>query len=349
MFYDQFWDPDVLALFDAAGLADDTGLNLHDPNIHNGLSGTMQLVDDHFQADGIPLTPVNDGTAAKAPYQVALITVRDIAGTTLVQTRAMAPTSDEINCGRCHAPAGSMTQVFTDVLQEHDDEHDTTLEDNVPILCASCHGSPALGATGPGSSGHYLSEIIHGSHADNDAPGGGAIACYDCHPGETTRCNRSLAHTASDGNCVECHGTMEAMAAAISSGSKIPWVDEPQCITCHAGIAEVDTGDTLYRNATGHGDLYCAGCHQSPHAMVPSREATDNYQARQYQDADVTIGSCQACHDTSRPEDGDIEEFREKHAGANPEEASACAVCHTALPANVSADAFPHQYGWDVR
>ena len=35
--YDQFWDPAVLALFGAQGLLPDTGLNLHDPTIHNGL------------------------------------------------------------------------------------------------------------------------------------------------------------------------------------------------------------------------------------------------------------------------------------------------------------------------
>ena len=349
LLYDQFWDPAVLALFPLDAPDPDYGLNLQDEFIHNGLSGSMQLVGDHFQADGIPVTPVKDGTTAKDPYQVAQITVRNTAGTTLVQTQAMVPTSDEINCGRCHAPGGSISEVFTDILQAHDDEHDTDLENDAPILCASCHGSPALGTSGRGTAGLYLSEAIHGSHAGRSAPGSQPIACYDCHPGNTTQCNRSLAHTADDGSCVTCHGTMAAMATAISNDTKIPWVNEPRCITCHSGVAEVDTGVTLYRNATGHGNLYCAGCHQSPHAMVPSRESADNYQAQQYQDADVTIGSCRACHGTSRPEGGDLGEFREKHAGVNPEENSACAVCHTALPSDVGAGDFPHQFQWDSR
>jgi len=308
----------------------------------------MQLVGDHFQADGIPLTPVEDGTTTKDPYQVARITVTDTAtGATLVQTRAMAPTSDEINCGRCHAAGGTVDQAFADILQNHDDLSGTSLRVSTPVLCAGCHGSPVLGSAedDPGSSGLYLSEAIHGFHADTGA------ACYDCHPGQNTQCNRSSAHASSDGNCVSCHGTMAEIAAEIGAGTKVPWVDEPQCISCHphTGVAEVDTDGTLYRNATGHGGIYCAGCHQSPHAMVPSREATDNYQAQQYQDASVTIGSCRACHGTSRPEGGGLGEFREKHAGINPERRSACAVCHTALPSDVAAVEFPHQFTWTTR
>lgn len=347
LFYDQFWEPEVLALFGAAGLAPDTGLNLRDPDIHNGLSGTMQQVGDHFQADGIPVTPVRDGTTTKDPYQIARITVTGTGGATLAQTRAMVPTSDEINCGKCHA-GSTTTAVFDDILTRHDEEEDTTLTADAPVLCATCHGSPALGSAAGdrGSANLYLSEAIHGSHANKTG-----VACYDCHPGSQTQCSRSLAHTRSDGNCVACHGTMSAMAAAITSGSKVPWVDEPACADCHdpASVQGVDTGATLYRNAAGHGGLYCAACHQSPHAMVPSREDTDNYQALQYQPAAVTIGSCAACHDSSRGADEDFEEFRETHAGANAEARSACNVCHTVLPASVTAAQFPHQFTWHAR
>ena len=348
--YGDFWDAAVLALFPIESPPLDKGLNLHDPTIHNGLAGTMQQVGDHFQADGIPATPVND-EGIKDPYQVARITVKDLSGTVLAQTQAMVPTSDEINCGRCHSPGGSVSEVFADILQAHDAENPTTLENDVPVLCASCHGSPVLGSNpgDRGSAGLYLSEAIHGFHADKNTSGGSAIACYDCHPGENTQCNRSLAHTSPDGNCITCHGTLSQLAGAITNDTKIPWVDEPQCISCHAGVAEVDTGTTLYRNAAGHGGVYCAGCHQSPHAMVPSRESADNYQALQYQGDSVTLGSCAACHSSSKPEGGDIGEFREEHAGTNPEKRSACAVCHTALPADIIASDFPHRFEWSRR
>ena len=159
--YSQFWD-NCPALFGIA-LTHDTGLNLEDPGIHNSLAGTMLVKGDHFQANGIPVVPVDD-TLTWNPYQVADITVKDSGtGAVLVQTRATVPTSDEINCGKCHG-----ADPLLDVLQKHDSEEGTTLEADRPVLCASCHGSPALGQAGPGSSGFYLSRAIHGFHSSKE-------------------------------------------------------------------------------------------------------------------------------------------------------------------------------------
>jgi len=328
--YGQFWD-NCQALFGFA-LVNDTGLNLEDPGIHNGLSGSMVLKGDHFQANGIPVVPVDDGSTWD-PYQVADITVRD-SGTNavLVQTRATVPTSDEINCGKCHG-----SDPLLDVLEKHDGEEGTSLAADRPVLCASCHGSPALGTSGAGSSGMYLSSAIHGFHASKGA------ACYDCHPGATTKCSRSTAHTAIDGNCITCHGTMDDVAVSITSGARTPWVQEPECVTCHAGVAEVNTGTSLYRNGNGHHGISCPACHGSPHAMVPTSEASDNYQAVQYQTAARTIGDCKVCHDTSQGEG--IGEFSEAHGGSR---ATACRVCHTAGPSPTAAQ-WPHQFQWKSR
>jgi hypothetical protein len=328
--YGQFWDY-MPALFGVA-LPHDQGLNLEDPGINNSLSGTMVVKGDHFQVNGIPVVPVDDSNAY-SPYQVMDVTVRD-SGTNavLVQTEATVPTSDELNCGKCHG-----ADALLDVLQEHDDEEGTSLEANRPVLCASCHGSPALGQTGPGSSGYYMSRAIHGFHANTGA------TCYDCHPGQTAKCNRSVAHTAADGNCIACHGTMQDVASSIANGTRIPWVNEPQCATCHAGVAEVNTGTTLYRNANGHHGLSCPACHSSPHAVVPSSEASDNRQAVQYQTTVATIGDCKVCHSSSKGEG--IEEFTEAHGGSR---ATACSVCHTAGP-TANAAQWPHQYQWKSR
>lgn len=331
--YGQFWDNDEI-LF-GVNLEHDTGLNLVDPEIHNSLSGLMQNKTDHFQADGIPATPVNDAMEW-SPYQVAEVTAIDIQTRILAQTRATVPTSDDINCAKCHG-----NDAFNDILEEHDDEHGTDLMNQKPVLCAKCHGSPALGSSDEGSSGIYLSQAIHGSHADRNA------ACYDCHPGQTDQCNRSIAHNAPDGNCVTCHGTMTQVAGTIEHDGRVPWVDEPKCITCHAGVPQVDTGDTLYRNAKGHGNLYCSVCHGSPHAMVPTTQASDNYQAIQYQGKAKTIGSCGACHETSKGEADSIEEFPAKHGGADPEELTACHTCHTEVQADTTK--WPHSYAWQDR
>jgi hypothetical protein len=329
--YGQFWD-NVTLLF-GTDLAHDTGLNLDDPGVHNGLSGAMAAKTDHFVASGIPVTPVDDADEWN-PYQVAEITIKDDGGNVVARTRATVPTSDDINCTRCHGAT-----PFQDVLAKHDAAHATTLVADAPVLCAGCHASPALGGTS--AEGNYLSKVIHQSHASRDA------ACYDCHPGPIMACNRSQGHTAADGNCALCHGDMANVGGTIAAGTRIPWVNEPKCVSCHVGITEVETGLVLYRNASGHGDLYCAACHSSPHAMIPSTQASDNYQAMQYQGKAVTIGSCGACHSGSRGESDEIEEFAEKHGGSNPEQMTACNICHTAVSS--STPSWPHAYHWTNR
>jgi hypothetical protein len=331
--YGQFWD-NMQALFGTT-LPHDKGLNLEDPLVNNGLSGTMLAKGDHFQANGIPVTPVEDGGTWN-PYQVAEVTVRDAAtGQLLAQTRATVPTSDEIHCDGCHG-AG-----VAPVLTAHDNLSGTSLQNQKPVLCASCHASPALGS--PGKPGvKYLSEAIHSFH--------GKLAnqptCYNCHPGASTKCNRSLRHTSEDGNCTACHGTLAQVGSSITAG-RVPWASEPNCSSCHGGttIPQVDTGTTLYRNAKGHGGMSCAACHGSPHAMVPSRVASDNYQAIAYQGKAVSIGSCAVCHSNSRG--AGSSEFAEEHGGTNPKHANACHVCHTAVPSTPAL--WPHSYKWNAR
>jgi hypothetical protein len=327
--YGGFWTY-FTDLFGGTAPAEDIGLT------GTALTGNMTLKTDHFTAEGMPVVPVNDA-GTWDPYQVIEIQVKDGSGNLLATTRATVPTSDEINCAKCHS--GGTSSVFTNILQAHDDKEGTSLVSQKPVLCADCHGSPALGTSGPGTSGKYLSQALHGSHASRDAE------CYDCHPGSTTKCSRSLAHmgTAGDGNCTTCHGDMAQVASSISSG-RVPWQTEPKCATCHNTTDGVDTQTALYRNSSGHGDLYCSACHGSPHAMYPSRESKDNYQPNQYMGSNIkTIGSCGVCHDDSRGE-GVGGEFSEVHGGTSPEAKNTCHVCHTAISAS-TAD-WPHGYTW---
>ncbi len=328
--YGGFWTY-FTDLFGGTAPPNDIGLT------GTGLSGKMKLVSDHFTAEGIPVVPVNDA-GTWDPYQVMEIKVKDAGGSVIATTQATVPTSDEINCAKCHS--GGQSSVFTNILKTHDASMGTTLADQKPVLCATCHGSPALGTVGPGVSGKYLSQAIHGFHSTKNA------SCYDCHPGVTTQCSRSLAHmgSGSDGNCTNCHGDLAKVASTIESGGRVPWESEPKCVTCHTGVSGVETGTTLYQSSTGHGGLYCSACHGSPHAMFPSREAKDNYQPDQYQGSKVkTIGSCGVCHDDSRGE-GSGGEFSEVHGGTNPETKNACYVCHTAITSNTSS--WPHAYTW---
>jgi hypothetical protein len=327
--YGGFWD-NAYKLFGVT-LTHDIGLK------GNGLAGDMTVSGDHFIAEGIPVVPVNDNGTWN-PYQVAEITVKNSTGTVIAQTHATVPTSDEINCAKCHGT--SAANAFDNILAKHDAKHGTSLSlpANQPVLCASCHPSPALGiATGPQI---YLSQALHGSHASK-----AGITCYDCHPGATTKCNRSLAHTADNGNCATCHGDMAHVASTIAVG-RVPWASEPMCVTCHTGVDGVNTSSALYRNSKGHGNVYCTACHGSPHAMYPSREATDNYQPIQYQGSAKikSIGSCGVCHSSSRGA-GNISEFGEAHAGTSPEHKNGCHICHTVVSTNTAA--WPHAFTWN--
>jgi hypothetical protein len=331
--FGQFWD-NAQALFSAAP-AHDYGLNLVDPSLSNGLSGTMVAAGgDHFEVDGVPLVPIDD-SGQWNPYQVAEITVRSASGTVLGKVRATVPTSDELDCAKCHGPG-----PFADVLAKHDAAHGTALATQKPILCAKCHASPALGQLTRIGGVPFLSEAVHSFHAGVQSP----PTCYDCHPGAKTQCSRSLAHTAADGNCTGCHGALAEVGGSIGNGARVPWVGEPACADCHAGVAEVATGGTLYRSARGHGGVRCAGCHGSPHAMVPTRVASDHAQSLQYQGAAKSLGSCGACHDSSRGRGS--AEFGEEHGGAG-ETPSACNACHTAVSAATAS--WPHAFQWKAR
>jgi hypothetical protein len=328
--YAQFWDH-ALELFDV-DLAHDTGLNFADPDVHNGLAGTMLLKGERFEATGVPVVPINDA-GIWDPYQVAEVVVRDAStGAELARTRTMAQTSDEINCAKCHGKTINDKEIGS-VLKEHDDSHETTfVADGVPVLCAECHGSPILGTTGPGSANKYLSYAIHIFHYDQ------TIACYDCHPGTTTLANRSKAHTTDNGNCTTCHGSLTDLAATISNG-RVPWVTEPKCVNCHTFVAEVNTGTALYRNGLGHGGLSCPACHGPAHAQVPSSKDADNYQALQYQAKALSLGSCKVCHSTSKG--GGLNGVVEAHGGSVP---TACAVCHTGPITTTNPLHFPHRF-----
>ena len=90
--------------------------------------------------------------------------------------------------------------------------------------------------------------------------------------------------------------------------------------------------------------MWWNNCHGSPHAQIPSREASDNYQAQAYQHASLPLGACQVCHEGSHGEG--LEEFGEAHGGSGGR-SSACRVCHTQVPSNTAAG--PHSLRWRSR
>jgi hypothetical protein len=287
----NFWTY-VKALF-GVDLAPNIGLT------GNGLSGFMQpTADGDFVATGIPLTPLTDDGQENA-YQLAGIAA-SAGPPNIATTQAVVPVSWEISCNLCHNTPG--LSVASDILTKHDNLHGTNLMNQKPVLCANCHADPALSAAGqPGVS--TLSHAMHGAHASRFTPAVlqqvNGIACYACHPGIRTQCQRDI-HLAKGITCTACHGDM----VAVADPSRTPWVSEPRCDNCHSrpGFTFEQPGK-LYKESIGHNGVKCASCHGSPHAITPTVTPADNLQATLIQGYPGTINKCTVCHNR-QPDDG---------------------------------------------
>ena len=268
----------------------------------NRLKGALVVNGDHFEATAIPVLPYNNNGTWN-PYQVAQVTLKDKRGT-VQTTRVVLPVSDELHCDQCHADGGDGTMnivstpsIEENILRAHDYLHpELKLAESQPVLCASCHADPALGA--PGKAGtKNLSLAMHGWHKQfSDA------TCYSCHPGPQTHCLRTaianMGHVDEDPNCQRCHGTMDQLAAGLESGRQ-PWAEEPTCAQCHGQV--FDTKGVLYRESAGHGGVRCTTCHNSPHAWWPSQLAVDNIQPIRLQGSPRAVRDCAICHTKPQP------------------------------------------------
>jgi len=341
-----FWK-DLPSLF-GTSLPDNIGLS------GQGLSGTMQLKKGGkaFLAEKVPVVPY-PAQGGYQPYPAVTIEARDKGTNTLLATtRMVAPVATEMGCKTCHGggwrkgTAGISAATAHDILAMHDRFNKTSLVAQVkagkPVLCQGCHSDPMLNA--PGKPGLLnLSASIHGFHATFLA-GRGAEACALCHPSNpqgATRFLRGIHHDAGL-DCTTCHGALEDHALSLLLAEKkagkpgaarlmqhltpqgatplagiqprTPWLQEPDCLTCHVNFAPPETDSafnvwttgagTLYRNRhDDSGSIHCAACHNSPHAEYPAsnpyEKERDNFGPRQHQANPYPIGAnrnCKVCH-----------------------------------------------------
>ncbi len=236
-----------------------------------------------FAAEGIPITPFDD-SGRENPFPLMRVQARDnVSGKVLSSLDVVVPVSAETNCKNCHlakadggnglgtarlvgpvSPAADpqygkvlawVSQEWAadiNVLRLHDMMHKTTLYTAYdatgtaakPVLCQSCHYSPALDlaqagpATGPGLGQTTSTSMSHAMHAGHGAltAGGqpvfpvmppindsrrGAMGttpnaytqsvllgtCYQCHPGQRTQCLRGTMYSVGE-VCQDCHGQM---------------------------------------------------------------------------------------------------------------------------------------------
>ncbi len=254
----------------------------------NGLAGQMSPTGNRdWNVTGIPITPLDDAQNLN-PYQLALITAT-VNGVEVGRTQAVVPVSQELTCSLCHS--GNGVSVEQNILRSHDRLHGTSLVDQTPVLCASCHADPALGTEGtPGVSN--LSAAMHSAHAPRMVQANLAVSCYACHPGVRTQCHRDV-HLARGLTCVNCHGDENA----VGNPERAPWVDEPRCADCHERPGfEFEEPGKLFRESRGHHGVMCMTCHSSPHAITPTVTDADNVQAERLQGNPGTITQCTVCH-----------------------------------------------------
>jgi hypothetical protein len=277
-----------------------------------GLAGEMDqpVNSNYFVAEGIPLTEFSDSDPTKPyPYQLAEVIVKENGtGKELTRATVVAPVSTEMNCDDCHYDGGvegiATGGIETNILTLHDEEvedeyppgHAGPLMDRRPILCAECHASNALDA--PGVQGvPNLSKAVHDAHEEEVSST--LDGCYKCHPGPQTQCLRDVMSTKHDMDCIDCHGDLENVAE-----NPNPWLHEPRCDdeACHGSAYQQD--QALYRQSKEHGGIYCAGCHDSPHAIAPGREANDGIKFKDLQGFYDTLQTCTVCHATTPKGEG---------------------------------------------
>ena len=236
------------------------------------------------------------------------------------------------------------------ILILHDAINKTTLVANQPVLCASCHYSPALdlnhtGPTGAQVGPKYLSRAMHQHHGltitgtvpDASHPaivtGTTTSACYNCHPGANTQCLRGAMATAGQ-TCESCHGDMLAVGGYynMTTGTqRQPWADEPKCQSCHTGDAVSHQGTAIINTqAYSSTDPAC-----TPIVATNTRFAEPANTLYRFSTGHGGM-TCEACHGsthaewpTSSANDNIAATQIQGHSGVITE----CTACHgTGLP-----------------
>ena len=387
----NFWEY-VQSLFGTAPAPDEGLLGVKMPSFENGPQSFQEYNANHqlFTAAGIPITPTDDAGNYN-PYPLMRISAIDKStGTTLSNLDVTVPVSTEMNCDICHntgnvAANAATANKYSDttfnwssnqnpilqykenILLLHDAKHNTNLVNNMPVLCADCHYSPALDLTGAGPQGNQIgktlmSHAVHGRHGmniDGNMPDvtnpaiisdEGKTACYNCHPGKQTQCFRGVMFSAGL-NCQSCHGGLLAVAGTfpLNDGStRQPWQDLPKCQSCHTGDAVDHMGNDIILESA-----YMAG-DNSAQAIVATNKRFAEQGDELYRNSLGHGGvSCEACHgsthaiwpvsDTIGTNDNLTAVQLQGHAGFISE----CSVCHEAgsLPLTTNGPHGMHNVG----
>ena len=241
-----------------------------------------------FEAAGVPASAFDDA-GRENPYPLYRVQAHS-GGVTLASVDAVAPISGEANCKGCHGSAqfddgnGSATKDLTNVaislddplfgevpaevskeyaadiniLRLHDQKHGTFLEGSTPVVCQSCHYTPALdlaqvGPLGPENDpvnangrdqakNKSMSNVMHSHHATVTGLDGQPLF-PSMPPAVDTAGNLRDPVAANDilqQTCYQCHPgkRTSCLRGAMASGGML-------CQDCHGDMAQV--GDDFSR------------------------------------------------------------------------------------------------------
>ena len=269
-----------------------------------------------FEAAGIPLASFDD-YGLENPFPLTRVQARSTSnGTVLATVDTVTPISGEANCQGCHGHPDDggngaatvnltkVTKAFEDpqyddvpqavsieyasdlnILRLHDQEHQTDLENSAPVVCQTCHYTPALDLAQVGPRGtendtaandpsngrdqvknKSMSNVMHSHHATvediNDNP------LFPAMPPPVDDQGNLRDPLAADdvlqSTCYQCHpGNRTAcLRGAMSNGGML-------CQDCHGDMAQV--GDDFSRNVSpaNPGAFELAGDFYVPNSATP--------------------------------------------------------------------------------
>jgi cytochrome c553 len=259
-----------------------------------------------FEQAGIPLTAFDD-FGRENPWALMRVQAK-AGGQTLASLDTVLPISGEANCGFCHGDTadggnGAAIQALIDagipvasslddpefgnvplevskeyaadlnLVRLHDLEHGTTLEADTPVVCQTCHYTPALdlaqlGPLGPENDASVtlnggtlpiaslangrdqvkhksMSNVMHGHHATVTDTNGNALfpAMPPAIDGNGNLRDATAARDVLEATCYQCHPgrRTDCLRGAMANGGML-------CQDCHGDMAQV--GNDFTRNVT---------------------------------------------------------------------------------------------------
>jgi hypothetical protein len=252
----------------------------------------------------------------------------------------------EQNCYQCHP--GKNVQCLRGAMFNGD------------MLCSDCHGSiTQVGAdfsrdVSPDNPGAF--ELTGNFYDPNDpqprVPWANEPGCGSCHTGDASD---NLANTPGTlVNTADTNGNPDGIrlrqAFVTGDPKATPIVPtnkrfaEPAVPESFNGFDNPGAGNPqLYRVSTGHGGVFCEGCHGPTHAEWPNANpnANDNIAANQLQGHSGTLIECGTCHGDAMDNEitlegphgmhpvGEHTRFADGgHEDLAEGDPQACAVCH---------------------